>query len=77
MTHLVFQVFETLGDNNGAQDLLMTLIKDLLLNMGPRGLLTMLGFRKTAGSQDIPWPGSSELREGFNKPHTVLTEEQK
>ena len=76
MTPLVFQLFDTLGQNGqDAQDLLMTLVKDLMLNMGPRGLLTMLGFRKTAGSQDITWPTSHELKESFNKPHTVMTEE--
>ena len=37
----------------------------------------MLGFRKTAGSQDICWPAIFELKESFNQPHTVLTDEQK
>ena len=37
----------------------------------------MLGFRKTAGSQAIPWPSYDELKDSFNQPHTVLTEEQK
>ena len=37
----------------------------------------MLGHRKTAGSQDISWPSLFELKESFNRPHTVLTEEQK
>lgn len=82
ITHLVFQLFETLagqGQNEQAADeqLLLTLVKDLLLNLSPRGLLTMLGFRKTAGSQDICWPAMFELKDSFNRPHTVLTEEQK
>jgi hypothetical protein len=30
---------------------------DLLIEtLKPRGLLTMLGFRQTTGSQDIAWP---------------------
>jgi len=56
---LVFQLFETLMQQGGDDDedlLLLTLVKDFLLNVGPRGVLTMLGQRKTAGSQDIPWP---------------------
>ena len=54
---------------------MLTLVKDLLLNVGPRGVLTMLGHRKTAGSQDISWPAMYELKESFNRPHTILTEE--
>ena len=37
----------------------------------------MLGHRKTPGSQDICWPAMYELKESFNRPHTILTEEQK
>ena len=37
----------------------------------------MLGHRKTPGSQEVPWPTQQELKESFNTPHTVLTEEQK
>ena len=77
ITHLVFQLFETLQQEHVGDDLLLTLVKELFLNMRPRGLLTMLGFRKTPGSQDIPWPSIFELKETFNRPHTVLTEEQK
>lgn len=77
LTHLVYQMFETLAQNQGFDDFLLNLVKDLLLNMGPRGILIMLGHRKTAGSQDISWPTISELKESFNRPHTVLTEEQK
>lgn len=36
----------------------------------------MLGMRKTAGSQDIPWPSIEALKEGFNKPNTVLSPEE-
>lgn len=66
MTHLVFQLFETLELGEANNQLLLTLVKDFLLNVGPRGILTMLGFRKTAGSQDIPWPSIQELKESFN-----------
>jgi len=44
------------GGDDDEDLLLLTLVKDFLLNVGPRGVLTMLGQRKTAGSQDIPWP---------------------
>ena len=77
MTHLIFQLFEQLANSNDVDPLLLTLVKDLLLNVGSRGILTMLGHRKTAGSQDICWPPIYELKDSFNKPHTVLTEEQK
>lgn len=77
MTHLIFQLFETLAQESEVEQLILTLVKDLLLNVGPRGILTMLGHRKTAGSQDIAWPPIYELKDSFNKPHTVLTEEQK
>ena len=43
MTHLIFQLFETLVQNNDVDQLLLTLVKDLLLNVGARGILTMLG----------------------------------
>ena len=60
---MIFQLFETLLDeHHGGEGLLDTLVKDFLLNVGPRGVLTMLGHRKTAGSQDIPWPSYYELR---------------
>ena len=77
MTHLIFQLFEQLANINDVDQLLLTLVKDLLLNVGARGILTMLGHRKTAGSQDICWPPIYELKDSFNRPHTVLTEEQK
>jgi hypothetical protein len=38
--------------------------------------LTILGLRKTTGSQEIPWPSVNALKEGFNKPHTVLSAEE-
>ena len=36
----------------------------------------MLGMRKTTGSQEIPWPSMDTLKEGFNKPNTILTPEE-
>ena len=68
MTHLIVQLFETLqldgqhGHQVVDEQLVLTLVKDLLLNLGPRGILTMLGLRKTAGSQDISWPAIHELK---------------
>ena len=35
----------------------------------------MLGFRKTVGSVEIAYPSLDELRIGFNKQHTVMSEE--
>ena len=42
-------------------------LQQLLLTLGIRGFLTMLGFRKTIGTQDIPWPSSNLLLENFNR----------
>ena len=48
-------------------------LKELLLQLGIRGLMTMLGMRKTVGSQDLPWPQSSVLLLNFNKLNTILS----
>lgn len=48
---------------------------DLLIEIGARGLLTIFGFRKTYGSQDIVWPTLNVLLAGFMKPNTVLSSE--
>lgn len=48
----------------------------MLIGLGPRGVLTMLGFRKTTGSQDISWPTRKVLLDGFTKPHTVMSSEE-
>ncbi len=36
----------------------------------------MLGFRKTTGSQDLPWPTKDILLQNFNKLNTILTDEE-
>ncbi len=48
-------------------------LRDLFMSLGVRGFMTMLGFRKTVGSQDLPWPSKSVLLQNFNKLHTVLS----
>ena len=48
----------------------------ILRELGPRGVFTLLGMRKTTGSQEIVWPSIETLKEGFNKPNTVLTPEE-
>ena len=35
----------------------------------------MMGFRKTTGSQDIPWPGVELLLDNFNKSNQILSVE--
>ena len=52
-------------------------IVDLLFAIGQRGVMTMLGFRKTQGSQEKPWPTSDDLLANFNRPNQVLTEEER
>lgn len=76
LTPTIVQLFEALKQANTSHDSLKSLAKDLILGLGPRGILTMLGQRKTPGSQDIAWPDVNELKQSFNKPHTVLTPEQ-
>ena len=41
-----------------------------------RGIMTIMGFRKTTGSQEVPWPTKNSLLESFNKPNNLLTEEE-
>jgi hypothetical protein len=47
-TVLVFRLFQSLGNANVDERRLA--LVDFIASVGPRGLLTMLGFRKTAGS---------------------------
>ena len=70
------QVFDTLRHSNVPQ-LHLAVVRDLLMNMEPRGVYTLLGMRKTAGSQEIVWPNLKQLKEGFNRPHTKWTDEQR
>ena len=52
------------------------LLKRLVLSLGIRGIQTIMGLRKTTGSQDIVWPSHKALLEGFNKQHTILSLEE-
>jgi hypothetical protein len=80
-TPVVHDIFFHLSTNSTSILVIMFLLdfylmekdlKELLLGLGPRGFMTMLGFRKTTGSQDLPWPSKSDLILNFNKPHIVL-----
>lgn len=51
-------------------------LKRFILRIGMRGILTMAGFRKTTGSQDIPWPSPKLLLDSFNKPNIVMSLEE-
>ena len=51
--------------------------EQLLIEIGPVGCLAILGFRKTTGSVQRAFPSCQELLNGFNRPHTVWTEEEK
>jgi hypothetical protein len=48
-------------------------LKEFLISIGIRGFMTILGFRKTTGSQDLPWPIRKTLLENFNKLNTALS----
>lgn len=41
-------------------------LHDFILQVGPMGFMRMMGFRKTKGSQDLPWPNPKLLLENFN-----------
>ena len=47
-----------------------------MLQIGSRGIYTILGFRKTVGSQELIWPSGKELLENFNKPNQILSVEE-
>eukprot|EP01022_Parablepharisma_sp_SALTPOND_P008381 TRINITY_DN135825_c0_g1_i1.p3 TRINITY_DN135825_c0_g1~~TRINITY_DN135825_c0_g1_i1.p3 ORF type:complete len:297 (-),score=32.02 TRINITY_DN135825_c0_g1_i1:5049-5864(-) len=53
-----------------------TAVDKLLAGIGIRGILTMMGVRKTVGSADMIIPHKEVLEEKFNKPHIVLSEEE-
>ena len=46
----------------------MELVNQLLCGLGARGILTLLGVRKTVGSKDKILPPAEALVRGFNKP---------
>ena len=51
-------------------------LKKLITRLATRGIFTMLGLRKTFGSQDIAWPSPAKLLEGFNKPNQIISVEE-
>lgn len=75
LTPLVIALFTQLKQCSVPQ-LIENSVRSVLIELGPRGILTMLGFRKTAGSQDIAWPDIKSLKDSFNAPHTVWTPEE-
>lgn len=74
MTHLVCEIFENIGvmDHESATKNIL----HFLMNVGFRGFLTMLGFRKTIGSQEIVFPSPVELLNNFNRPNQLLSVEE-
>ena len=49
----------------------------LLLELGTRGIVTMLGLRETVGSGSTPWPSAKVLLDGFNAMNTTKVDETK
>lgn len=76
LTHLVHIVFNSFKYSN-VPSMTITPIVDLLQALEARGVMTMIGFRKTQGSQEKAWPSSDDLLETFNKPNQILTEEER
>jgi len=45
-------------------------VRQLLCGLGARGVLTLLGVRKTVGSKERMLPSTETLIRGFNQPYT-------
>jgi hypothetical protein len=80
-TPLVHDVFQHLSTNSkfithfSILDLYLMErdLKELLIQLGMRGLMTMIGFRKTTGSQDAVWPSKQAMLQSFNQLNTILS----
>jgi hypothetical protein len=67
LTHMIKEIYACL--NSLQLSTLHKKLKQLILSLGFRGILTCLGLRKTVGSQDIAWPSAAILLTNFNKPN--------
>ena len=73
---IVKKIFEVLQDSSTPPEFQHASVRDFVINVGPRGIMTMLGMRNTVSSQDIPWPNMQELKDSFNALQTVRTEQE-
>lgn len=51
-------------------------VRQLLCGLGARGVLTLLGVRKTVGSKERILPSTETLIRGFNQPYTRKSQVQ-
>lgn len=63
-------------DGTISSDEIENVLDEIISGIGPRGILTMLGVRKTIGSAEMAIPKREMLAEKFNKSHIELTEEE-
>lgn len=84
LTPLINQIFFNLKESNSCYKKriepiegkkLSDLVAQLLTKLGARGILTLLGVRKTVGSKEKMPPATEELIRGFNTPFSRLGEE--
>lgn len=77
LTPLIQSVFAAIKESIAAEhtpvdtmepEKVADLVTQLLCGLGARGILTLLGVRKTIGSKDKMIPEAEELIRGFNKP---------
>lgn len=59
-----------------SDDKITELVNQLLCGLGSRGILTLLGVRKTVGSKDKMLPPTETLIRGFNKPYSRRSQVQ-
>ena len=65
------------GQGISPREKIAQITKNILGALGPRGLLTCMGIRKTTGSSDRLPPTRSELVQLFNQPIQQIIEEKK
>ena len=65
-TDKVKKFFEALKDEKAPGEIIESSIKSFVVEVGPRGVMTMLGMRCTVSSQEIPWPNMEQLMDSFN-----------
>ena len=53
-TKIVKKLFQVLEKNSEIE--IENIVLELIIMLGPRGIYTMLGMRKTPGSLEQPWP---------------------
>lgn len=70
-SHFVKQIYIAISHQNFKS--VENNLRMLLITIGSRGIFVMMGFRKTTGSQDLPWPDAEVLIDNFNKANQLIS----